>query len=583
MKSASLSRIAPGPGATSGRGSVFYEAAPLAYLNLDAQGRLADLNPAAARLLGGCRERDLHRPLADFIHSRHWRRLEKHLQRIRESHDPVTTRLKLRGDGEADLTTRPETEALYFRSLMIPVVREKTAATPAGDAKFRALVENSTEVICIGAPDGTIFYTTPAVHRVLGYSPESWFGRNAFEIMRPDQAALARVAVRQLSATPMGTVLRLVAQVRHVDGSWRWVEGVLTNLIGQPDVGGIVCNYRDITDARDSEQALRASEQRYRLLAESLPQMISIRDSQGHIEYCNSHWREYRGIGGDGIIHDWRAGIPEEDLSALRPPPWENNMPRQWEAEVRIRRASDGALRWHSVRVVPLPRHGGAGARWLAIANDIHERKQADQDRDRLLEQLKRERADLAAQYAVVRVLAETSSLEDAAPPLLGAFCEQLGWEAGALWTVSIPEDGRRGPMTLNPLSLRHLAGATAETLFAKSNPGPLRKGESLAGRVWEQKKPLYTNHLPLRRGAVHCRAAAALGLRCTFAFPILLDGNVQGVVELFRRDPVAPGLRLLDIVAAIGIQIGHFIQRTGALEMLRQSEEALIQMNNAL
>jgi len=482
-----------------------------------------------------------------------------------------------------EISTRPPAEALCYRTRLLPICGAGPIPWPGGDAKFRALVENSSEVVCIGAPDGTIFYTTPSVQRVLGYDPASWFGRNAFEVMHPDDAAPARAALRQLAAAPNGTVAKVVTRVRHADGSWRWVEGVLTNLIGQPDVGGIVCNYRDVTDSRQADQALRASEQRYRQLAESLPQMISIRDSEGRIEYCNSHWREYRGIAGTSILHDWRSGIPDDDLAALTPPPWEDGVPRPWEAECRIRRASDGAVRWHAVRIVPLLRQAGGSPRWLSIANDIHERKEAEQGQQRLLAQLERERSDLAVQYAVVRVLAESSSLTDAAPRLLAAFCDQLGWEAATLWTVDASRPAPDAQPLLIPIHLRHQPGNARGDTFARSRPAPLRKGESLAGRVWEKKKPLSMARLPAGRGAAHSRAAAALGLRSAFAFPILLDGKVQGVVELFRRESIEPGERLLAIVAAIGIQIGHFIQRTGALEMLRQSEEALIHVNNAL
>ena len=256
---------------------------------------------------------------------------------------------------EVEMSTRPASSELCYRTQLIPVSGKKLVAWPADDAKFRALVENSNEVICIGAPDGTIFYTTPSVERVLGYKADSWFGRNAFEIMHPDYAELAGAAVRQLAGKPTGTVLSLVAQVRHRDGSWKWVEAVLTNLIGQPAVGGIVCNYRDVTASHLAEDAVRSSEQRYRLLAESLPQMVSIHDEEGRYIYCNSHLRNYHGLTGSGALpRDWKEGVPPEDIEALLTCPWKNGVPKPWESECRIRRASDGALRWHSVRIIPL-------------------------------------------------------------------------------------------------------------------------------------------------------------------------------------------------------------------------------------
>jgi PAS domain S-box-containing protein len=562
-----------------------YETAPLACLNFDIHGRILDFNLAAARLLGLSAKRDFHRPLAHFFSPRHHRRLLKHIRQSIDARVPVTTRIQLRADNgaaparEIEMTTRPVSEALCYRTRLLPISGTTPFAWPSSDAKFRALVENSSEVVCIGAPDGTIFYTTPSVRRVLGYEPALWFGRNAFEVMHPEDAGPARAALRQLAMAPTGSVINLVTRVRHRDGSWKWVEAVLTNLIGQPDIGGIVCNYRDVTDSRRAEEALRLSEQRYRLLAESLPNMICVRDEKGRVLYCNSHWCQYRGVCfEDATKVDWTAGIPHEDLMALTPPPWVTGIRQAWEGECRFRRASDGEYRWHVIRILPLPDETGSRAKWIAITTDIHERKQAEQERERLVDQLERERSELAVQYAVVRVLAWASSLAVAAPHLIDAFCTQLGWQAGALWTV-----GNGLPAKLCLQHIRQRREVTPAGVMRQSRPAPLKKGQGLAGRVWAGKKPLSVGALSTRRGLPHHRAAAGLGLRGAFAFPILLSGQVRGVVELFTRESFKPGTRLLDIVSAVGIQIGQFIERTHALDLLRQSEEALIQVNNAL
>ncbi len=152
-----------------------YELAPLAYLDFDSHGLILDFNIAAARLLGINRNRDLHRPLADFFNPRQRRRLAGHIRRSLTCRLPVVTRLELRPEGNAakhteiELITRPASDALCYRTQCLPLGGDVPTAWPEGDAKFRALVENSNEVICIGAPDGTIFYTTPSVRRVLGY------------------------------------------------------------------------------------------------------------------------------------------------------------------------------------------------------------------------------------------------------------------------------------------------------------------------------------------------------------------------------------------------------------------------------
>jgi hypothetical protein len=308
--------------------------------------------------------------------------------------------------------------------------------------------------------------------------------------------------------------------------------------------------------------------------------MISIRDAAGHIEFCNSRWREYRGILGNGpITHDWKSGIPPEYVDALRPPNSKNGHLRPWEGECRIRRASDGALRWHRVRVIPLRDASDIPTRWLAIASDIHERKEAEQERERLVLQLQRERSEIAVQYAIVRVLASSTSLSTAGLRLLSTLCGQLGWSAGALWTIG--PSGSRQVLTL--VNVLQNSGLAPIHLLQRTKAPPLKKNQCLAGRVWATKGPLHLSGLSQKRGPALYRAAAVLGLQSAFAFPIILAGEVRGVIELFTRDAFEPSQTLLDIVTAVGIQIGLFIQRTQALERLRHSEEALIQVNNAL
>ena len=155
----------------------------------------------------------------------------------------------------------------------------------------------------------------------------------------------------------------------------------------------------------------------------------------------------------------------------------------------------------------------------------------------------------------------------------------------GALWTVQPDETGgtRTPPSLLSLVHMRQQPGVAPAGLLGQSQPPAVRKGQGLAGRVWEQKKPLSLFPLSAHRGAPHHRAAARMGLRSAFAFPILLAGEVHGVIELFTREKSEPGERLLAIVGSVGIQIGLFIERTQALGRLRKSEEALIQVNNAL
>jgi diguanylate cyclase (GGDEF)-like protein/PAS domain S-box-containing protein len=124
------------------------------------------------------------------------------------------------------------------------------------EERFRSLVRNSSDGIMIARDDSTITYESPGVERVLGYAPEARVGRPAFELVHEDDIRGVRRLFRDVALLPDMEVTAEF-RARHADGSWRVVEAVAKNLLKDPAIGGIVVNYRDVTDRRSLEQQLR--------------------------------------------------------------------------------------------------------------------------------------------------------------------------------------------------------------------------------------------------------------------------------------------------------------------------------------
>ncbi|HEU4494134.1 MAG TPA: PAS domain S-box protein [Rubrobacteraceae bacterium] len=124
------------------------------------------------------------------------------------------------------------------------------------EQRFRSLVMNSSDMITVFAPDGTRLYASPSIERVLGYKPEKMIGGNAFDLVHPDDAQRVRQEFADRAWTP-GTGQPFEFRLRHADGSWHTLEAIGTNLTGDPSVGGIVFNARDITERKRAEAALR--------------------------------------------------------------------------------------------------------------------------------------------------------------------------------------------------------------------------------------------------------------------------------------------------------------------------------------
>jgi PAS domain S-box-containing protein len=152
---------------------------------------------------------------------------------------------------------------------------------------FRSLIENAQDAIVIVASDGTISYGSPSIERMLGYKTEELISADALlGFAHPDD--IPNVVDTFTNLTKDGSAaVRMELRIRHKDGSWRVVEAVANNLLENQAIRGIVVNWRDVTERKRSEEALRASEARYRLLAENVKDVISAIDMNLHPTYVS--------------------------------------------------------------------------------------------------------------------------------------------------------------------------------------------------------------------------------------------------------------------------------------------------------
>jgi len=145
----------------------------------------------------------------------------------------------------------------------------------ASEAKFRALIENSSDAIVLLDESWSIVYSSAGTLRILGYSADEIVGRSALDFCHPERLDALKQLFQECLQNP-GRTVPGTARIRHKDGSWRDLEGVLTNLLRDPHVGGIVGNYRDITEKMQAERALRESEEKFRTAFHSNPEAMTI-------------------------------------------------------------------------------------------------------------------------------------------------------------------------------------------------------------------------------------------------------------------------------------------------------------------
>jgi PAS domain S-box-containing protein len=137
--------------------------------------------------------------------------------------------------------------------------KEAEAALRAREERFRALIENTTDVFTILDASGKVTYASPSMESVLGHPPGSRLGKSGFDLVHPDD--LERVAAQfGEGITQPGIVVRSEFRYLHADGTWRVLEAAARNLIDHPAVGGAVVTSRDVTERRATEGQLERAE-----------------------------------------------------------------------------------------------------------------------------------------------------------------------------------------------------------------------------------------------------------------------------------------------------------------------------------
>jgi PAS domain S-box-containing protein len=173
----------------------------------------------------------------------------------------------------------------------------------------------------------------------------------------------------------------------------------------------------------------------------------------------------------------------------------------------------------------------------------------------------------LAAQHSVAQILAASGSLADATPRILEAVAQSNRCEFAALWRVETERQSLRCEATWS------LETAAAPSFEAASRRARFHRGQGLPGRVWERGEAVWLSDLSRDLNFPRAVAASSDGLQSGFAFPILSGSALLGVIEVFSRRVREPDQELLLAMATIGGQVGQFMERTQAVDALRESE----------
>jgi diguanylate cyclase (GGDEF)-like protein/PAS domain S-box-containing protein len=161
-------------------------------------------------------------------------------------------------------------------------------------ACFRAIVQGSSELVVVTDGTGTITYVSPEPVRRLGYGVDEVLGRNAFELIHPDEAQDAIEALTGSLAGP-GVKETSEVRIRTADGGWRLFEVVPTNMLDDPEVEGLVFHLRDLTERYEQQRAFR-----FMFEYSPMPQIQSFPDGAGLV--ANHAFARLTGYGREELL-----------------------------------------------------------------------------------------------------------------------------------------------------------------------------------------------------------------------------------------------------------------------------------------
>ena len=368
-----------------------YDFAPICYATLDARGYIREINLTGARMLGMERSRIIGSPFSAYVAESDVDAFHAHLRHCGQSQRPVTGELEILVKGApaiqvqlVSLASRdPEGGILDYRTTLTDVTayrRVERKAQAEAVLLERTFASLDQAVVVSDASTHIIVECSAAVQAIFGYAADEIIGANS-TILHGDPEAYEAFQQQVDLVLNSHRIHHTEATLRRKDGSLFPAEVTVTEI--RSDAGyrtGLVNLVRDITDRKRAEAALRASEEKYRRLHESLMDGFIYVDMTGRIVEFNETYRQMLGYSQDELARLTYGDITPERWHAFEQDIVENEiLPRGYsEVYAKEYRRKDGTLIPVELRTFLIQDEDGTNQGMWAIVRDISERKQAE-------------------------------------------------------------------------------------------------------------------------------------------------------------------------------------------------------------
>lgn len=439
---------------------------------------------------------------------------------------------------------------IYLFILREVIERKQTEETLEQERDFISATLNTVGALVIVLdPQGRIMRFNRTCEQITGYSFGEVRHKHFWDLLLIDEEiAPVKQTFSKLRAGEFPNQFENYWITRN--GDRRLIAWSNTALIDQEgNVEYIIGTGIDITQRRQIEAALQASEAELRALFAAMTDIVLVRDAQGtclKIAPTNpmNLYRPPDEMVGK-TLHEVLPPLQAEIvLDAIRA-----SLATQQTVSCEYHLTIENRETHFTTSISPLSQDSV-----ILVARDISNLKRAEQRRN--------------AQYAITRILAESTTLNEATPKILQAFCQSLSWDVGEYWSVNLQSNVLQLVKTWCKPSI-------ATTKFASiANPVSFTSNVGLPGQVWSKGKPIWLTDLVQGPHFLRAATAAEAGLHQAIGFPVVGENAILGVFTFFSHKLRQSDEDWLTMMSAIGRQIGQFIEKKKAEEEVQRQNE---------
>ncbi len=390
------------------------------------------------------------------------------------------------------------------------------------EQRLKSLVQGAFDLIGVIDQEGNYTYMAPSSLALSGIPPEEFIGKNAFEYIHPDDKERVLGSLNEVRNKARVNVEPFRAK-NHLN-EWRWLESVLTNLLHDPAVNGIVVNTRDITDLIEEKRRQKLLESVVTNTKDAvlITEAESIDESGPRIIYVNEAFTKMTGYQPEEVIGKTPRILQgpksnTKDLAKL------SKAIGNWETHeiTTINYKKNGEEFWVNFTVSPVADEKGWYTHWIAIERDVTAQKNKELE-NKLL-------AEISLSFA------NQSSLLDASKQL----CEIISAFGGFDWVEVWSSNFDNTRMQL----LNYYLAVPEDEVFYDYKPSlnQFLIKDGLEGRLWSKKKQIIWGKEDIQKKFLRKGAAFKIGLNAILGSPLIVDGEIIGLIKVGSKAGTSP------------------------------------------